>query len=209
MLLPVSCPTCGVPGEAPCPSCRSELRLAPSVRPPPGLASCSALLAYDGLGRELVARLKYRNARGALPWLAAGMAALTSTWPVDVVTWVPTTVERRRDRGFDQGRLLAAAVARHRRLPCRRLLRRRPGLPQTGLSRRERLEGPVLEPARPSPRRVLLVDDVVTTGATVAAAARALHRGGAAEVHAVAAACRGQPVMTSPPSSRPGAGPMP
>jgi predicted amidophosphoribosyltransferase len=161
------------------------------------------------MGRELVARLKYRNARGALPWLATGMAALSSAWPVDVVTWVPTTAERRRDRGFDQGRLLAAAVAGYRRLPCRGLLRRRPGPPQTGLSRRQRLEGPELEVVRPSPPRVLLVDDVVTTGATLVAAARALRRAGAGEVHAVAAACRGQPIVTSPPSSRPGAGPMP
>lgn len=209
MLLPATCPTCGVAGEAPCPSCRSALRPAPGVRPPPGLASCSALLAYDGAGRELVARLKYRNARGALPWLAAGMAALTSGRPADVVTWVPTTVERRRRRGFDQARLLARAVARQRRLPCRRLLRRRPGPPQTGLSRAERLEGPLLEPVGRSPGRVLLVDDVVTTGATLAAAARALGQAGASEVHAVAAACRGQPVLASPPSSRLRGGPMP
>ena len=194
MLLPVVCPVCGVSGEAPCPPCRSALRTAPVLRPPRGLASCAALLAYDGAGRELVARLKYRNARASLPWLAAGMAALTAGWPVDVVTWVPTTVERRRRRGFDQGRLLAAAVARHRRLPCRRLLRRLPGPPQTGLSRRERLAGPVLVPAvRSSPGRVLLVDDVVTTGATLATAAGALHRAGASEVSAVVAACRASP----------------
>lgn len=191
MLLAASCPACGALGPAPCPGCRSAIRPAPALPPPPGVDRCVALLAYDGVGREVVARLKYRNARSALPWLAAGMAALVDAHELDAVTWVPTTGARRRARGFDQGRLLARAVARRLGVPCLPLLRRLPGPPQTGASRAERLRGPRLVARRSPPARVLLVDDVVTTGATLTAAARALRAGGhQVRVTAVAAARR-------------------
>lgn len=192
MLLPTSCPVCGAVGPAPCPACRRGLPPPPSLPPPPGLASCAALVGYEGLGRELVARLKYRNARSVVPWLAAGMADLVQPGPVDVVTWVPTTGARRRGRGFDQGRLLAAAVARRLGLPWRPVLRRLPGPHQTGRCRSDRLAGPGLELRRGVvvPEGVLVVDDVVTTGGTLAAAARVLRAGGAVQVHAVVAARR-------------------
>lgn len=156
-------------------------------------------MAYEGVGREIVARLKYRNARCVVPWLAADMAELLSehTNPVtglspDLVTWVPTTGARRRERGFDQARVLAVAVARRLDLPCRRLLWRRRGPPQTGQSRRQRLQGPSYEvrSGQQVPAHVLLVDDVVTTGATLSSAARRLRQAGADEVTAVVAARR-------------------
>ncbi len=195
MLLPLVCPVCGALGSAPCPPCRAQLLPCPALRPPPAVDWCSALFAYEGVGREVVARLKYRNARSALPWLAAGMAGLVvdagRAGGVDVVTWAPTTGARRRARGFDQGRLLAEAVARKLRLPCRALLRRLPGPPQTGAGRAARIAGPRLALRLPTPpAQVLLVDDVVTTGATLAAAARALREGGATAVGAVTVARR-------------------
>jgi predicted amidophosphoribosyltransferase len=101
---------------------------------------------------------------------------------VDVVTWAPTTAARRRARGFDQGELIARFVAAELCLPCRRFLRRRPGLPQTGRSAADRWSGPDFLVRRAPPGRVLVVDDVVTTGATVAAAARALRAAGASRV---------------------------
>jgi len=188
VLLPITCPVCGARGAAPCPGCAAALRPAPALPPPGGVDSCGALLAYDGVGRELVARLKYRNARAALPALARGLAALADPGAVDAVTWVPTTAARRRARGFDQAELLARAVARALRLPCRGLLRRHPGPPQTGRPLEGRRSGPSFAPRRRAPARVLLVDDVVTTGATASAAARALRAAGTREVHVVAAA---------------------
>lgn len=189
MLLPTTCPVCGATGPAPCPRCAAELRAAPRLPTPPGVGACCALLEYDGAGRELVARLKYRNARSSLPFLTRGMAALVADAAPDVVTWAPTTPVRLRARGFDQARLLANGVARHLGVPCRRLLRRPRGPAQTGRDAAERHRGPVFAS---SPRlddlRVLLVDDVVTTGATVAAAARALREAGAGNVDVVAAA---------------------
>jgi predicted amidophosphoribosyltransferase len=187
-LFATSCPVCGASGAAPCAACAAKLKKAPDLPAPAGLESCVAALSYEGVGRELVARLKYRNARAALPGLAGAVAALVDPTTVDVVTWAPTTAVRRRQRGFDQARLLARAVARHLRCPCRGLLTRAPGPPQTGRPRRERVEGPCFHVVGRPPPRVLLVDDIVTTGATMIAAARALHRAGAIEVRAASAA---------------------
>lgn len=182
MLLPASCPVCGAPGPAPCASCGDLLRPAPALPPPPGVDDCRALLAYEGAGRELVARLKHRNQRAALPGLARAAASLVDPATVDVVTWAPTTPRRRRARGYDQSALLARAVATALGRPCRRLLARPGGPAQTGRSAPERWSGPAFVGRRRAPSRVLLVDDVVTTGATAAAAARTLRSCGAASV---------------------------
>jgi len=165
------------------------LRPAPALGPPIGVDWCGAAFSYDGVGRELVARLKYRNARSALPFLAAAMAALVDPRAIDVVTWAPTVATRRRHRGFDQAQLLARAVARRLGRPCRGVLRRRPGTPpQTGRTLAQRRCGPTFDIRANISGRVLLIDDVVTSGATVTAAAAALRAGGAASVAVVVAA---------------------
>jgi predicted amidophosphoribosyltransferase len=189
VLIPTVCPVCGRTGPAPCASCAALLQRAPSLPPPPGLDGCAALLAYDGAGRELVARLKYRNARSSVPFLARGMAAIVAGWPLDLVTWAPTTPTRLRSRGFDQAQVLARAVAHRLGLPCVRLLRRASGPAQTGRDAVARYEGPAFTARRAlEGGTVLVVDDVITTGATVAAAARTLREAGAGGVSVVAAA---------------------
>ena len=105
-----------------------------------------------------------------------------------VVTWAPTTPERRAERGFDQAELVARHLAAMLGLPVRRLLRRTSSGHQTGSPRTVRLGGPVFV-ARPAQGlHVVVVDDVVTTGATFAAAIDALGRAGAAWVECVAVA---------------------
>lgn len=149
-----------------------------------------ALLEYDGVAREVVARLKYRNERAALGWLADGMAGLLRPPEGAVVTWVPTTGRRRRERGFDQAALLARAIARRWRRPAVALLRREGDRVQTGRSRAERIQGVGLVARRPRAGSVpvVVVDDVLTTGTTLRCAASALRSTGVPWVAALVAA---------------------
>lgn len=193
VLFPRLCPGCGraARGAIPlCTGCAAGLVGAPGVAPPPGLDAWYAPFAYEGVARELVARVKYRNARAAVPWLARCMAE--SAGGIDlgrvVITWAPTTPVHRRARGFDPAELLARALARRLGRPARALLVRAPGPPQTGLSAAARRVGPRFTCTRDVPASVLVVDDVATTGATLLAAASALRAGGAGRVVAVTAA---------------------
>src|SRR4051812_40148968 len=132
MLLVTTCPGCGQVGPVPCGRCVAAMRRAGPMPLPAALDRCDALLAYDGPARELVAQLKYRNARASASWLSEGLAGLVDPRLVDVVTWAPTTSVRRRARGFDHAELLARRTAARCGLPCRGLLQRLPGPPQTG-----------------------------------------------------------------------------
>jgi predicted amidophosphoribosyltransferase len=148
-------------------------------------------LVHDGDTRRLVLGLKYRNARAVAAELAPAVArSVHEPGYLDVVTWAPTSARRVADRGYDPAELLARAVGQLLGLPCRRLLHRgRLSTPQSGKDRRARLVGPefVARPLWRAPR-VLLIDDVTTTGATLRAAAEALVSAGAAEVQCLAAA---------------------
>ena len=168
------------------------LEPAASLPPPAGVDICHAVLAYEGYSRELVARLKYRNARTTLRWLALQMALLVDPDAVELVTWVPTSTARRHQRGFDQAQLLAKGLSRRLCRPCRPLLVRAHGPPQTGRTGTQRLAGPALSVRlnahRHVPRHVVLVDDVITTGTSMTVAARALRAAGVERIVAVAAA---------------------
>ena len=138
-----------------------------------------------------MARLKYRNHRGGLKWLAeATAAALPAEVAVScTLTWAPTTDLRRRQRGFDHAELLATAIAGALGQPLERLLRRDPGPPQTGLTPAQRRANPPVFTAFGHPGGcVVVVDDVVTTGTTLSAAGAKLRDAGATSVIGLVAA---------------------
>jgi ComF family protein len=183
LVLPRRCVLCRREGTGLCRPCATTLPAAPDLGAPPGLDTCRSLLSYEGATKELVAALKFDNHRDAVSVLGRTMARL-SVEPVDMVTWAPTSAARRRRRGYDQSELLAREIARTLRRPVQALLDRPAGEAQTGRTREQRLEGPRFQPRGTSmPRRVLLVDDVRTTGATLCAAADALLEAGTQEVH--------------------------
>ena len=143
---------------------------------------------FDGDLRRSVIALKYRGRRRTARTLARLMVPLVPT-DCSLVTWAPTSPSRRRARGYDQAELLARhlAAATRQRWSC--ALRRLDPAGQTGRSRAERLRGPsFVASASVAGAGVVLVDDVVTTGATLRDASRALLEAGAARVVCVCVA---------------------
>jgi predicted amidophosphoribosyltransferase len=148
-----------------------------------------AAVPFAGRPRDVILGFKYGNRRQLGHHLAGLLvnrllAAGIGPHDVDVVTWAPTSRRRRRSRGFDQAELVARRVAAQLGVPCRRLLEREgDDTPQTGRDRAARLHGPVFRASpRASGQRVLVVDDVVTTGSTLRSAAASLRRAGAVSV---------------------------
>lgn len=106
-----------------------------------------------------------------------------------LVTWIPASPRARRRRGYDQGRLLAMRMAAGLGLESAALLQRRSGPAQTGRGLHARRSGPVLRPRGPaSPPAVLLVDDVCTSGSSLAVGAQRLRQIGAEYVVAAVVA---------------------
>lgn len=141
--------------------------------------------------RRAVHRLKFAGWRPVAEALGAAMAR-SCDLHADAITWVPLSRRRKAARGFDQALALARAVAPRLDLPLIPLLRRvaDPG-PQArrGGDERRRAMLDAFAGTRTAPARVLLVDDVLTTGATASSCAAALLEAGAREIHLLAA-CR-------------------
>lgn len=185
-----------------CAGCRRELaRLAQRQEEraakeplPDGIDALHAAFVYEGAARRLVHRLKYESLRAAAAPLAAQMIFLPSG-EEEIIVPVPTDKRRERRRGFNQSSLLAQYMSKELGMQMEPALRRvDTRRPQTGLSadeRRKNLSGCMVCSGAVNGKSVLLIDDVVTTGATVSEAARALRQAGARSVRVFAAARAG------------------
>jgi ComF family protein len=206
--LPASCSGCGREGQALCPACLPavDARLAlPGGTPiglpadiPTPLLQLEWCAAFAGPVRDALHDLKYAGERRLAEPLGAAVARRWARVGVgaDLLVPVPVHAERERRRGYDQAALIAAVAATHLGSPSVRALeRRRATVAQFDLGRGERASnvagafvvgrawhGVV------AGRWILLVDDVVTTGATLAACGEALIRAGARAVSAIAVA---------------------
>lgn len=166
---------------------------AEAIADPPPFDRCRAVATYDDVARQLVHGLKYRDRLELAGWMAGWMARAGAELiaAADVIVPVPLHSRRLWRRRHNQSALLGKALAERGGKPFApaAVSRIRPTARQVGLTRAERernLRGAFRVPAEAKPtvarRRVLLVDDVYTTGATARAVTRALSRAGAAAV---------------------------
>ncbi len=181
-LTPPHCPRCALPEtEGLCPPCQEQS---------PAFARISAAFLHGGALADAIERFKYREAphlAAALVDLCLGAAQEALVWSTLVVP-IPLHARRLRQRGFNQALMLARLLARaaDRPLGAQAMWRTRFTRPQVGQSRAGRLQNVagafVARPESVADARLLLVDDVVTTGATVREASLAAVRAGAREV---------------------------
>ena len=183
--------------EGVCSICRSRLPvLADEDRHQilQGIDLCTSALDYAGDVRQSILRYKF----GGLSFycdIYADLLAdvlIPAEYSCDVVTWVPLSRKRLRNRGYDQARLLAEGFAGRKNLPCEKLLAKtRNTAQQSGTRSKEERMTNILGAYRPVDERkiagksVLLVDDIVTTGATLSECAAVLRSAGAKKVTAL------------------------
>jgi len=203
LLFPASCPACGNPLEdarrAPlCPACRAKLPLIePPVWQSAPFAFDQAISAcrHESPIKELIAAFKYTEQLSAGPFLGELLAETVRRRlgenPADAIVPVPLHPVRFRQRTFNQAAVLAKELSERLSLPLwyRSLVRTQPAPPQAALSGKERRSNVrsafSVEELPRADARILLVDDVLTTGSTADACARALNRAGASRVTVV------------------------
>lgn len=180
------CETCGSPDALPgafrCRSCADW---------PDELRSVRSVARFDGVMRDVVHRIKYQGESARAAWTGPYLASVvrSAAWEVDVVVPVPLHARRRRRRGFNQAEVIAHALAEDLGIPlAAQVMRVRDTRSQVGLDPGQRalnVASAFQASSQLAGTRVLLVDDVLTTGSTLLACAHACRAVGAADVVAV------------------------
>jgi ComF family protein len=184
------CARCGLPFDY---DLGADVLCAGCLAAPPAFDQARAAMRYGPVARRLVVGLKHADRTHLAPPLAAWMGRAGEALLRDADLLIPVPLHRRRllSRRFNQSLLLARSLGKESGLPvvADAMLRRRATPPQAGLSRNQRRRNVAaafaVRPARKAlieGRRVLLIDDVLTTGATATACARTLKRAGAGHV---------------------------
>ncbi len=199
LLFPPKCVFCGKVLDGGqggiCARCQRELPwLTGSLAEQTGefFSLCAAPLRYQDKVRDSIRRYKFKGRRGYHKVYGALVAQCVHdhlAGRYDLITWVPLSPQRKRERGYDQAFLLASAAALELGEVAVETLRKgRDTDPQSGISEASRRRANVLgayEPVDPElvhGRRILLIDDVVTTGSTLSECARILRTMGASDV---------------------------
>ena len=178
-----------------CRECRSALPEYEGSRSLSGVDACCILWYYEGTVRDSLIRFKFHDrpdyAEVYGPMLA--MKLRQRCPDAQVVTWVPVSRERRKERGYDQSELLAKAAARELGLPVEKMLMKcRHNPAQSGIEDAKARKDNVRDAYRicgdPEGRRIILVDDILTTGATAGECAKVLRTAGAAKIYLTAVA---------------------
>ncbi len=180
--------------EQRCFACRSTdngVRTCPECRRRTPLAAVHAAVMYETHAKSLLWKLKFGRARYAAEEIAAAIRPIVAPVVADgwIITHVPAATTHVRRRGYDQAELIAQSLAKTIGLPCAPLLARSGQSKQVGSDRESRLRqlSGVYRPLRSGlikGSRILLIDDVVTTGATLHTAAKVLNEAGAERIEA-------------------------
>lgn len=192
-LVPHDCLGCGAEGSLICAACAYGRLGAEGLEVNVEGLQIRSATAYSGLAKDLVWKLKSEGAVEAAKIMAELMAPLTPSHSLMLVA-VPTATGRVRQRGYDQSRLLARELAKQRGLTKVDCLARLTQVHQVGASRDRRLNQltdafRVTKSSSIKGSCIMLVDDVVTTGATMKAAATVLYGAGASSVEGLTFAC--------------------
>lgn len=171
-----------------CLSPQEEWRVCSSCKPHTSLEAVWIATEHQDAARELIRALKFSRAQSAALVAADIMDRLLPPFPLgSVLVPVPTATARVRERGYDQAVLIARRLARLRGVPYKKLLHRHGTTRQVGAKRTQRQQqlAAAFSVAKPvAVYHPILIDDVVTTGATIEAAARVLKENGAHHVSA-------------------------
>jgi len=194
LFFPRKCPFCGaVAGkDLLCSKCRDTLPWSRGIREQSGFGRCASTFRYEGAVREALHRYKFKGKLDYMTCfgsLMAETAAEQFAGEFDAVTWVPVSKKRLRKRGFDQAQYLAGSLCVDWHVEPQRTLEKITDNPaQSGINDRAERRANVLGVYRAvdaeniAGKRFLLVDDVVTTGATLGECVRVLKDAGAADV---------------------------